>query len=65
MPSTKILSVADPEPIGERGEDDRLVRGVPAVDVERGIGLGVAGGLRLGAAPPAKPMPDSVIRVRM
>ena len=37
-----------PEAVGERGEDDGLVRGVPAIHIERGIGLGVAGGLGLG-----------------
>ncbi len=33
---------------GDRGEDGELVRGVDAVDVEGGIGLGVAQALRLG-----------------
>ncbi len=33
---------------GEAGEDRKLVRGVDAVDVEAGIGLGVAERLRLG-----------------
>ena len=32
----------NPETIGERGENDGLVRGVPAVHVERGVGFGVA-----------------------
>jgi hypothetical protein len=33
---------------GERGQDGQLVRGVDAVDIEAGIGLGVAQVLRLG-----------------
>ena len=37
-----------PEAIGQRSEDDRLVRGVAAVHVERGIGLRVTRRLRLG-----------------
>ena len=32
----------DPEPVGQRGENDRLVRSIPAVDIERGVGLRVA-----------------------
>ena len=38
----------DPKTVGERGEDDGLVRGVPAVDIERGVGLGVTELLSLG-----------------
>ena len=33
---------------GQRGQQRQLVRGVDAVDVEGGVGLGVAQGLRLG-----------------
>ncbi len=38
---------AHPETIRERGKDDRLVRGVPAVDVECRVGLRVTAFLRL------------------
>src|SRR5690606_38894526 len=42
------LARANPESIREGGEDDRLVRGVPSVDVERGIRFRVAQRLCLG-----------------
>ena len=32
----------DPESIGQRGENDRLVRGIPAIHIQRGIRLRVA-----------------------
>ena len=38
----------DRETIGQGGEQNRLVGGVPAVHVERGVGLGVAERLGLG-----------------
>ncbi len=37
-----------PEAIRQRSEDDRLVRGIAAIHIERGIGLGIARRLRLG-----------------
>jgi hypothetical protein len=55
---------ADPEAVGERSEDDGLVCGVPAVDVERGIGLRVPGPCASARAW-AKSRPLSVMRVRM
>ena len=38
----------DPKAVGERGEDDSLVGGIPAIDVQSGVGLGVAQFLGLG-----------------
>ena len=37
-----------PETVSKRGQNDRLVCGVPAVDIQRRIRLGVPGGLRFG-----------------
>ena len=47
MPSVAIDAEVDARAERERGQDRELVRGVAAADVERRIGLGVAGVLRL------------------
>jgi ribosome-binding factor A len=38
----------EPEAVGEGRQDDRLVSGVPSIDIEGGVGLGVAELLRFG-----------------
>lgn len=48
MPSVKVFSNCKGMPKARGAEDGELVGGIDALDIEGGIGLGVAQGLGLG-----------------